>query len=1178
MPRLRRNEWNFSSNAATLITELLAQPRFAESQLGRAEAELTEFRGARRLDLVIFDRFETEKPVITGELKVPWDPLGRTPYNTQVVEDAYRKAGNAGSIYFLTWNIRRAVVWKTDDPGVPLLQRVVYDKEIIPRVLRSQADLSAQENKDALQRGLDDLLSFLDDLMKGPPQPAFLPIDQIFIANLEAALDHPISATVMAVQSKLATNALFRRELEKWMRDVQGWLLAPEYEAENINRAARFSCYVLVNRLCFYNALRRKYDQLPRLTIANNTNTGQLLLRKLSSAFNDAKRFTGDYETVFDGDFGDTLPLTSDESVADWRDLVRLLDKYDFAHLDVDVIGAMYERLITPAERHRYGQHYTQPLIVDLMNAFAITSSTDTILDPGCGGGTFLVGAYKTKATLNLETDHAELLSGLYGCDILHYACHLTTINLAIRNLIDDDNFPKVHRGDFLQYTPTTVFSSQPIRLQAGGLQTGIRQIHLTPESIDAVIGNPPYINARAIPASLRQEYYNSARRAWPAYNWSKSSDIYLYFWLHAAQFLREGSRVVLLTQSGWLDGEFGIPLQEWILDHFEVQTVFESEVEPWFTDARVATCVTVLRRNSEQESRSANRARFIQLSAPLSQIPGTPREIKDAFVAAPEGRNEAFRTRIVRQSALDSEGRNALGHYVGSRWGRYLRAPDTIHALQKAAGNRLVPLTSLASLRRGITTNCDSFFIVADITQEVLERGASGALFRETYGVARTRVEDLSVKIVKRSDGVVFALHSANLLPILKTARNISFLSTSREENSMFAVMFTQPRSRLDRLSLNYVVSGEREEWHHSPSFETLGPDEWYRLGTETASPILFVKTMQYAPFVIWNDAHLLANQRLYQIDPRDGVNAKALCGVMNSVVFAAERYASVKTMGREAAIDVEVFTAAAYRTPDVRLMSEEDVTAIGVHLDELAAFPVAPMLDEAIFDLNLSNAREYVLRVAVSSDNWPPTLKRESRHAIDRICLKYMGVPERKIESTLNRLYDEVLGHTRKLRLLELEAQANRLSARSIADSILGQIVASGQMSLVSVPGSFIADGTETHTILIPARGELRLEPAGLFGSGISGMIGRSRLVFQSHEEAEYVSVLARAGLSGSVPVPTDPHDCRGVTQQIQAYVQRFSDVLDQAASEITSDEDLHRKIYLEGMKAIGRARIGL
>src|SRR4051812_16258301 len=36
------------------------------------------------------------------------------------------------------------------------------------------------------------------------------------------------------------------------------------------------------------------------------------------------------------------------------------------------VIGAMYEQLIRPEERHRYGQHYTQPQVVDLINAFVI--------------------------------------------------------------------------------------------------------------------------------------------------------------------------------------------------------------------------------------------------------------------------------------------------------------------------------------------------------------------------------------------------------------------------------------------------------------------------------------------------------------------------------------------------------------------------------------------------------------------------------------------------------------------------------------------------------------------------------------------------------------------------------------------------------------------------------------
>src|ERR1035438_3615547 len=147
-----------------------------------------------------------------------------------------------------------------------------------------------------------------------------------------------------------------------------------------------------------------------------------MLERRLQRAFNDARGFTGDYESVFDGDFGDTLPFLADDAVSDWREMVRLLDNYDFAHIDVDVIGAMYERLITPVERHLYGQHYPQPRVVDLMTALSIQAGTDRILDPGCGGGTFLVGAYRKKSQLSPELDHSELLASLYGCDILHHS------------------------------------------------------------------------------------------------------------------------------------------------------------------------------------------------------------------------------------------------------------------------------------------------------------------------------------------------------------------------------------------------------------------------------------------------------------------------------------------------------------------------------------------------------------------------------------------------------------------------------------------------------------------------------------------------------------------------------------------------------------------------------------
>ena len=355
------------------------------------------------------------------------------------------------------------VVWKTDDPGVALPDRVVYDNELVPTEIpiRSQADLDSPQVTENLAAGIERLVQRLHSLVSGPPVPAFLPLDRLFIARLEAALDFPIQSAAQEIEAQFS-NHRFRVALERWMRDIQGWTVTPSAQAENINRAARFSCYVLVNRLCFYNALRRKYTRLPRLSVANNVNTGQALSQRLERAFADAKRFTGDYETVFDGDFGDTLPFVSDEAVSEWRTLIRALDHYDFANIGLEVIGAMYEQLITPEERHRYGQHYTQPAVVDLINAFAIRVGTEHVLDPSCGGGTFLVRGYARKATLDRTQDHTQLLEALYGCDILSYACHLTTINLAIRDLIDDDNFPRVHQGDFLRYGPDLPPSSHP--------------------------------------------------------------------------------------------------------------------------------------------------------------------------------------------------------------------------------------------------------------------------------------------------------------------------------------------------------------------------------------------------------------------------------------------------------------------------------------------------------------------------------------------------------------------------------------------------------------------------------------------------------------------------------------------------------------------------------------------
>ena len=66
MSRLKRNEWNFASNAAQQMTKLLASAPLDESELGRAEVELSEYRSLKRLDLAVFNRGDADVPLVTG--------------------------------------------------------------------------------------------------------------------------------------------------------------------------------------------------------------------------------------------------------------------------------------------------------------------------------------------------------------------------------------------------------------------------------------------------------------------------------------------------------------------------------------------------------------------------------------------------------------------------------------------------------------------------------------------------------------------------------------------------------------------------------------------------------------------------------------------------------------------------------------------------------------------------------------------------------------------------------------------------------------------------------------------------------------------------------------------------------------------------------------------------------
>lgn len=354
------------------------------------------------------------------------------------------------------------------------------------------------------------------------------PLDEKFIRVIESALELPILQTRAGIESRYGTDRAFARDFDRWMRDGQGWTISDAELRDNLERAAKFSCYVLVNKLVFQQALRRRFPSLRKAKIPNTFSKAQQVRDLFRALFDEAKRISHDYETVFDGDFGDTLPLLDDGTVASWREFLREIEGFDFSRIDYDIVGHIFERLISPEERHRYGQHYTRSEIVDLMNVFAIRNPEATVLDPACGGGTFLVRAYVLKRELSEgKLSHEQLLKQIRGLDISAYAAHLSTINLASRDLIDERSYPLVARADFFDVKPGKAVFHVPMSVHGRGNQ----MVPLNLDTVDGIVGNPPYIRHELLSSAYKRHLLEVIKEDFTDARLPGGSDMHCYFW-----------------------------------------------------------------------------------------------------------------------------------------------------------------------------------------------------------------------------------------------------------------------------------------------------------------------------------------------------------------------------------------------------------------------------------------------------------------------------------------------------------------------------------------------------------------------------------------------------------------------------------------------------------------------
>ena len=158
------------------------------------------------------------------------------------------------------------------------------------------------------------------------------------------------------------------------------------------------------------------------------------------------------------------------------NDFIEEIGTYNLAKIQSDILGRVYEELIPDVERHRLGQYYTPPPIVELIVEMCVKSPTDKVLDPGCGSGGFLVKAYHKLKDLKKKENpfredaelHKELLNQVYGIDINPFPAQLSSINLsndAKTSLLGISDFTEILlKKDCANLSPSSEFFLSLVR------------------------------------------------------------------------------------------------------------------------------------------------------------------------------------------------------------------------------------------------------------------------------------------------------------------------------------------------------------------------------------------------------------------------------------------------------------------------------------------------------------------------------------------------------------------------------------------------------------------------------------------------------------------------------------------------------------------------------------------
>jgi type I restriction-modification system DNA methylase subunit len=884
----------------TIFTELIKE-KGLEGRLQPYPAQ-----EENRADITLKNR--NGKPIFFIELKDPTANDGKSVFDSRIVVREVERAQRTDIKYFGICNFLACAFFDKEK---------IYEKVSVSEgffTLRDINNLSINYvlNKEILTKLRTIAGFYLDraiEIIDRKPIK-FSNLDELFIFKIRKLIEVYGDAISNKVWDKYNHNKTFEKEIQRY---AQSQLWNKPTTFEEIENLTHIGVLMLISKLIFYKAYldNKTWHELHPMKVPSSVETADELEHVIWTYFETFQEVTGNFELLI-GERSDIIfkiPFVSEAVIDLVKEILDTGGHYDFSNIPFDIIGRIFEELIREDERHKLGQYFTPPHVIDLINAFTIHKSNDKVFDPSCGSGTFLVRAYERKKMLYAGEDkgarHEILLNEIYGNDISGYPAYLSMLNLAIRNT-RKPSYPRIANRDFFSITSTSDVS---LHNQDGELEKK------SLPKFDAIIGNPPYTRQEDIGTmhgTINKQKIQNLIKSECGFEPSQRTSIYAYFFYHASVFLKDRGYLAFICQNSWMDTDYGIDMQRYLLRNYEIVAIIDSEVERFFPSASVNTTIVIVRKQRDETARNANTVKFIYLTSTLAEAIKNYKGVNKLYnflknINDNES-NEFFRLNCIGQERLSKF----------TKWGQFLKAPKIYFDIMEGASDKFVQLKELADVKFGIKTGCNEFFILEDKTSSAKEEFLKAAINNDGSIITVKKLKDAGLKLMLNGYNELWLLEEQFLEPILTSPKDVHnyFITPKKVPNKFVLTHEAKKLIRADFPFLfDYIRHGEKMNIHHRPTCQSR--NRWYDLG-EREKPSLSFNYM-ISDFGKTFKGKVYTNNNFHNIYPHK--NSNTIWLYMNSTISWLIQQLVMRTNLGDGAGKIETYDLAAFPIPNIDL-----------------------------------------------------------------------------------------------------------------------------------------------------------------------------------------------------------------------------------------------------------------